>query len=112
MQLLYWEIVDLQSAVGSEDRENSMHSSRFDFSSVQTQQGYTLFLVSIEYEYGFMVARAQTFGLEGASELAAGFELGWAEREATLVSWISPIEVSGCSLTHRTSFRSHCDSWR
>lgn len=40
MQLLYWSMVDLQSAAGSAALENNMHSSRFDFSSLHTQQGY------------------------------------------------------------------------
>lgn len=39
MQLLYWSMVDLQSADGSPALENSMHSSRFVFSSLHTQQG-------------------------------------------------------------------------
>lgn len=39
MQLRYWSMVDLQSLVGSAALENSMHSSRFAFSSLQTQHG-------------------------------------------------------------------------
>lgn len=33
-------MVDWQSFAGSAALEKSMHSSRFDFSSLQTQQGY------------------------------------------------------------------------
>ena len=40
MQVRYWSIVDLQSAAGSLAFEKSMHSSRLDFSCVQTQQGF------------------------------------------------------------------------
>lgn len=39
MQLRYCWMVGWQSAWGSADLEKSMHSSRFDFSSLQTQQG-------------------------------------------------------------------------
>lgn len=35
----YWSMVDLQSLAGSAALEKSMHSSRFAFSSLQTQQG-------------------------------------------------------------------------
>lgn len=40
MQDRYWSMVDWQSFAGSAALEKSMHSSRFDFSSLQTQQGY------------------------------------------------------------------------
>lgn len=42
MQLLYWSTSDLQSAAGSLAVEKSMHSSRFDFSSLHTQHGLGL----------------------------------------------------------------------
>lgn len=41
MQLLYCSTKDLQSEAGSDAFENSMHSSRFDFSSLHTQHGYS-----------------------------------------------------------------------
>lgn len=41
MQLRYWSIMLLQSFVGSDPVEKSMHSSRLDFSSLHTQHGYT-----------------------------------------------------------------------
>lgn len=40
MQDRYCSMVDWQSFAGSAALEKSMHSSRFDFSSLQTQQGY------------------------------------------------------------------------
>ena len=40
MQLRYFPTKSLHASCGSEDVENNMHSSRFCFSSVQTQQGY------------------------------------------------------------------------
>lgn len=39
MQLLYWSTRDTQSAAGFLAVEKSMHSSRFAFSSLHTQQG-------------------------------------------------------------------------
>ena len=41
MQDRYCSMVDWQSFAGSAALEKSMHSSRFDFSSLQTQQGYS-----------------------------------------------------------------------
>jgi hypothetical protein len=42
MQLRYWSMVLLHSMLGSAPVEKSMHSSRFDFSSLHTQQGYVI----------------------------------------------------------------------
>lgn len=42
----YCSMVDWQSFVGSAALEKSMHSSRFDFSSLQTQHGYGYHQVS------------------------------------------------------------------
>lgn len=39
-------MVDWQSFAGSAALEKSMHSSRFDFSSLQTQHGYGYYQVS------------------------------------------------------------------
>jgi hypothetical protein len=36
----YWSMVDWQAFAGSAALEKSMHSSRFAFSSLQTQHGY------------------------------------------------------------------------
>lgn len=41
MHVLYCSTKDLQSAAGSLALEKSIHSSRLDFSSLQTQQGYS-----------------------------------------------------------------------
>lgn len=41
MQSLYFITMLLQSSCGSSERENSMHSSRCAFSSLQTQHGFT-----------------------------------------------------------------------
>lgn len=62
MQDRYWSIVVLQSEVGSVAFEKSMHSSRLDFSSLQTQQGL-----------GFVTAR------ESLPELTAVLASGGVE---------------------------------
>lgn len=61
MQFRYCSMVVLQSLDGSVALENSMHSSRFDFSSLQTQHGF-----------GFVVATASEPGL--TIGLISGFE--------------------------------------
>lgn len=42
MHVRYCSTSDLQSSAGSFAFEKSMHSSRFDFSSLHTQQGYSV----------------------------------------------------------------------
>lgn len=51
MQLRYWSMVDWQSLAGSAEFENNMHSSRFDFSSLQTQHGCIKWRVSFPLNF-------------------------------------------------------------
>lgn len=79
-------MVDWQSFAGSAALEKSMHSSRFDFSSLQTQHGYEYQHVSLPCEYAHVswVARrrdGRTLGFSevaGAGGCAIGAEAGMA----------------------------------
>lgn len=81
-------MVDWQSFAGSAALEKSMHSSRFDFSSLQTQHGYGSQRVSTtgEDKEGTGIV-GRTLGFEDASEFtgaggcviaAAAGMAGWA----------------------------------
>jgi len=68
MQVLYFSTNDWQSFTGSSDLENSMQSSRADFSSLQTQQGcresqsdcHDLFLAPVSgVPWAFRIAPAE-----------------------------------------------------
>lgn len=92
MQLRYCWIVVWQSPAGSADLENSMHSSRLDFSSLQTQHGCYRRIVSKaklanssvyrcigidkpvkrkEQNKRMKERKKRTFGLDAASAFAA-----------------------------------------
>ena len=63
-----------------------MHSSRFDFSSLQTQQGYSERVVSAWRANNGGIAelrRKLTFGCEAASELTVDLELTAAENKVS-----------------------------
>lgn len=99
MQDRYCSMVDWQSFAGSAALEKSMHSSRFDFSSLQTQHGYGYYQVSPDLSQGKVWRgsrrwRGRTFGLEVASEVAGagGCAIGPA---AGMAGWVT---VSECRI--------------
>lgn len=68
MQLLYLSTVLLQSSCGSSLWLNSMHSSREDFSSLHTQQGFTFAAASP----AGLRSEARLVGVVGWGGIAAG----------------------------------------
>lgn len=80
MQLLYFPTKSMHAACGSLDVENSMHSSRAAFSSLQTQQGLTLGAPS---EPGGLLEEARLLIWEesaaGGGCVSFGDLVGWVE---------------------------------
>ena len=64
IQSLYLFTIPLQSSCGSSACENSMHSSRCDFSSLHTQQGFTFCVDSEPFGSGLR-SEARLFTGEG-----------------------------------------------
>lgn len=113
MQDRYWSMVDWQSFAGSAALEKSMHSSRFDFSSLQTQHGYDNERVSTsgDDKRGTGIVRVAASGADGpwastthrnlralvaarlpprrewlGGRLSASAAQGWAHESAALTS--------------------------
>lgn len=100
MQSLYLVTKLLQSSWGSSARENSMHSSRWDFSSLHTQHGLTF----STWPAGLRSA-ARLFGVDGWVTAAGCAGVG-DELNQAMVSWT--IGCSGSTIKEPRAGRINC----